>query len=79
VFEGFRRLELVRHLIAAIGGRRPERRVTTHRVARVRVASRRRLSIRIDSADAGRTPIDLTVKPGHLRVIAPSRRGDRRP
>jgi YegS/Rv2252/BmrU family lipid kinase len=73
VFEGFRRLELVRHLIAAIGGRRPERRVTTHRVARVRVASRRPLSIRIDSAEAGTTPIDLTIKRGELRVVAPRR------
>jgi YegS/Rv2252/BmrU family lipid kinase len=73
VFEGFRRVELVRHLIAAIGGRRPERRVTTHRAARVSVAARRSLSIRIDSDDAGTTPIDLTVKRGELRVVAPPR------
>ena len=71
VFEGFRRVDLVRHLIAAGGGRRPARRVTTHRAARVRVSSRRPLSIRIDSADAGTTPIDLTVNPGHLRTVAP--------
>ncbi len=73
VFDGSRRLELVRHLVAATGERRPERRVRTHRAARVRVASRRPLSIRIDSADAGTTPIDLTVKCGHLRVVAPPR------
>jgi YegS/Rv2252/BmrU family lipid kinase len=74
VFEGFRRLELVRHLIAAVGGRRPDRRVTTHRAARVGVTTRRPLSIRIDSADAGATPIEITVKPYHLRVVAPPRR-----
>jgi YegS/Rv2252/BmrU family lipid kinase len=73
VFEGFRRVELVRHLIAAVGGRRPERRVTTRRAARVRVTTRRPLPIRIDSADVGTTPIDLTVKPHHLRVVAPPR------
>lgn len=74
VFEGFRRLELIRHLIAAAGGRRAKRRVTTHRATQVHVATRRPLSIRIDSADAGMTPIELRVKPGHLRVVAPSRR-----
>ena len=73
VFEGFRRLELVGHLVGAAGGRRPERRVVTHRASRVRVTSRRPLSIRIDSADVGTTPIDLTVKPHYLRVVAPPR------
>jgi diacylglycerol kinase (ATP) len=73
VFERFRRLELVRHLIAAAGARRPARRVTSHRAARVRVASRRPLSIRVDSDDAGTTSIDLTIKRGELRVVAPPR------
>jgi diacylglycerol kinase (ATP) len=74
VFEGLRRVELVKQVIAAIGGRRPERRVTTHRVARVRVTSRRPLSIRIDLTDAEKTPIDVSIKPRELRVVAPEQR-----
>lgn len=63
-------MELVKQVIAAIGGRRPERRVTTHRVARVRVTSRRPLSIRIDLTDAEKTPIDVSINPGELRVVS---------
>jgi diacylglycerol kinase (ATP) len=74
VFEGFRRLELLMHLMGALGGRRPDRRLTTYRAAHVRVTTRRPLPVRVDSDDAGTTPIDLSVKRGQLRVVAPGRK-----
>jgi diacylglycerol kinase (ATP) len=74
VFEDFSRWELLRHFVAIAAGRRAyEPRVRTERAATVRLESARPLGVRADGQDAGRTPIELRVRRGALRVIAPAK------
>ena len=72
VFERFSRWELLRHFLAIAGGHRAyEPRVRTYRSARVGITSARPLRVRADGEEAGRTPLELRVRPCALRVIAP--------
>jgi YegS/Rv2252/BmrU family lipid kinase len=72
VFERFSRWELVRHFWAiAAGRRRYEPRVRTLRSATVRLRGARALRVRADGDEVGTTPVEVRVRPGALRVIAP--------
>jgi diacylglycerol kinase (ATP) len=72
VFERFSRWELVRHFLAiAAGRRRYEPRVRTLRSASVRLRGASPLRVRADGEEVGTTPVELRVRPGALRVIAP--------
>jgi len=72
VFERFSRWELLRHFWSiAAGRRRYEPRVRTVRSSAVVLRSARPLDVRADGEVAGTTPIELRVRPGALRVIAP--------
>jgi diacylglycerol kinase (ATP) len=74
VFERFSRWELVRHFWSiAAGRRRYEPRVRTLRSARVRLRGASPLRVRADGEEAGTTPVELRVRPGALRVLAPVR------
>jgi diacylglycerol kinase (ATP) len=72
VFEGTSPLGLARYMAATIGGRPAPERFRTHRAKRIRVSSRRRLPVRFDADDGGTTPIEVSVRPGALRVMAPA-------
>jgi diacylglycerol kinase (ATP) len=74
IFRRFSRLELVRHFWAIAFGRRayvPQ--VTEFRAKRV-VIETPGLPCRADAVDLGRTPLEITLRPGLLRVIAPPAR-----
>ncbi|HKF85874.1 MAG TPA: YegS/Rv2252/BmrU family lipid kinase [Candidatus Limnocylindrales bacterium] len=72
VFERFSRWELLRHFWSiAAGRRRYEPRVRTVRSSAVVLRSATPLDVRADGEVAGTTPIELRVRPGALRVIAP--------
>jgi diacylglycerol kinase (ATP) len=73
VFERFSRWELVRHFWAiAAGRRRYEPRVQTLRSATVRLRGASPLRVRADGEEVGTTPVELRVRAGALRVIAPA-------
>ena len=72
VFERFSRWELIRHFWSITAGRRRyEPRVRTLRTATVRLQGASPLRVRADGEDVGTTPVELRVRPGALRVIAP--------
>ena len=73
VFERFSRWELVRHFWSiAAGRRRYEPRVRTLRSATVSLRGASPLRVRADGEEVGTTPVELRVRPGALRVIAPA-------
>ncbi|HEY5629789.1 MAG TPA: diacylglycerol kinase family protein [Candidatus Limnocylindrales bacterium] len=77
VYRGFSRWELIRHLLGIVAGRRrASPKVTTFRARRVLVEARRPLPVRADASDLGTTPVSFEVRPGLLRVIAPSPSAD---
>jgi len=71
LYSGMTPLGLARHLIAVVGGRQPKSRLRSYSGREVNVASAEPLAIRVDSEDGGTTPIDFTIRPGALRVLAP--------
>ena len=72
VFERFSRWELVRHFWSiAAGRRRYEPRVRTLRSATVSLRGASPLRVRADGEEVGTTPVEIRVRPGALRVIAP--------
>jgi YegS/Rv2252/BmrU family lipid kinase len=72
VFERFSRFDLLRHFGSiARGRRRYEPRIRTYRSRGVRVESREVLRVAVDGQDAGVTPVEATVRPGALRMLAP--------
>ena len=72
VFSGFSKWELIRHFASiALGRRRYEPRVKTFHSARVRITSRHPLPARADNADLGTTPVEFTMRPRALRIVAP--------
>lgn len=72
IFSRFSRGELVRHFAAiAFGRRRYTAKAITYRSARVRIEGVRPLPCRADAYDLGATPVEYTIRPGALRVIAP--------
>ena len=73
VFERFSRWELFRHFWSiAAGRRRYEPRVRTLRSATVQLRGASPLRVRADGEEVGTTPVELRVRPGALRVIAPA-------
>jgi diacylglycerol kinase (ATP) len=88
IVERFSKTELVRHFWAIAFGRRAyQPRIRTERASRIRVDSGRPLLVRADADDLGTTPVEVTVRPRCLWVIAPdagpddpwASGGDRRP
>jgi diacylglycerol kinase (ATP) len=71
IYAGISAPALAMHLLATVGGRRPESRMRTYTGRQVRVTSGRPLAIRLDSDDGGTTPAEFTIRPGALRVLAP--------
>ncbi|MEZ0239234.1 MAG: diacylglycerol kinase family protein [Chloroflexota bacterium] len=77
IFEGFSRWGLLRYLLRRLWGRRPggrkpaKRGILMLRGRNVRVTARHPLAVRVDSNDLGTTPVEVGVRPGALRVIAP--------
>jgi diacylglycerol kinase (ATP) len=74
VFRRFSRLDLLRHFWAIAFGRRAyATEVAEFRAKRV-VVETPGLPCRADAFDLGRTPIEIGIRPGALRVIAPAAR-----
>ena len=74
LFSRFSRTELIRHFITiAFGRRRYTARTATYRSSRVRVEGVHALPCRADNHDLGSTPVEYVIRPGALRVVAPSR------
>jgi YegS/Rv2252/BmrU family lipid kinase len=71
LFSGMSPLGLARHLLTIIGGREPRSRVRSYSGRTISITSASPLSIRIDSEDGGSTPIELSVRQGALKVLAP--------
>ena len=72
VFRGFSKPELIRHLAGIAFGRyRYAPHVSTYRAGRVRVTSHHPLPCRADSHDLGTTPLDISMRPLALSVMAP--------
>ena len=74
IFRRFSRLELLRHFWAIAFGRRAYAPQVTERRARRVVVETPGLACRADATDLDRTPIEITVRPRALRVIAPAAR-----
>jgi diacylglycerol kinase (ATP) len=72
IYEGLSALGLARYMAATFGGRGdPPARFRTLRARKVRVQAHRPLAVRFDALDGGQTPVEVGVRPGALRVIAP--------
>jgi YegS/Rv2252/BmrU family lipid kinase len=72
VFEGFSKLELVRHFWSIMAGRHAYApKVRTYRSARVRIEARHPRPVRVDDKDLGVTPVTFVVRPRALSVLAP--------
>ena len=72
IFRGFSKPELLRHLAGIAFGRyRYAPHVSTYRAARVRVTSHHPLPCRADSHDLGTTPLEISIRPRVLCVMAP--------
>ena len=72
LFSRFSRGELIRHFGAiAFGRRRYTPKTATYRSSQVRIEGVHPLPCRADGQDLGSTPVEYTVRPGALRVLAP--------
>ncbi|HEX8026551.1 MAG TPA: diacylglycerol kinase family protein [Candidatus Limnocylindrales bacterium] len=72
IYEGVSALGLARYMAATFGGRgRAPERFRTLRARHVRVQAHRARAVRFDAEDAGETPVEISVRPGVLRVVAP--------
>jgi diacylglycerol kinase (ATP) len=72
IVERFSKTELIRHFWSIAFGRRAyQPRIRTERASEIRVEARRPLLVRADADDLGTTPVDVTVRPRCLTVIAP--------
>jgi diacylglycerol kinase (ATP) len=68
----FSKTELVRHFWSIAFGRRAYHpRISTDRAATVRIEAARPLFVRADAHDLGMTPVEITVRPRCLWVVAP--------
>ena len=73
IFSRFSRTELIRHFVSiAFGRRRYSAKTATYRSSRVRIEGVHPLPCRADGHDLGSTPVEYVVRPGALRVIAPT-------
>ena len=72
IFSRFSRTELIRHFVSiAFGRRRYSAKVATI-ASRVRIEGVHPLPCRADGHDLGSTPVEYVVRPGALRVVAPT-------
>ena len=72
VFRGFSKPELLRHLAGIAFGRyRYAPHVSTYRAAKVKITSHHPLPCRADSHDLGTTPLEISIRPRALCVMAP--------
>lgn len=72
VFRHFSKFQLIRHLASIAFGRRawsPHTQI--YRSARVRIDGARPLPARADARDLGTTPVEFTIRPRALKVVAP--------
>lgn len=63
--------ERVRRLGALLGRGGEEPRELNETVRRLRIVSRPRLPVHVDAEPCGRTPVDIGVRPGALRLLVP--------
>ena len=73
LYEGFGPLRIATDIVHVLLGRTNEPRLRRYRAATVRISSHRPLPVRIDSQDAGTTPVELVTRAGLLTVLAPPR------
>lgn len=71
LYEGVGPSGLVAHMLRALVGR-PDSTFRTDRGASVRIETRRRMAVYADGLDVGFTPVELSIRPGALRVVAGS-------
>lgn len=71
LYEGFGPLRIAADIARVLLGRTNDPRFRRYRAATVRISSHRPLPIRLDSQDAGTTPVELVTRPGVLIVAAP--------
>ena len=74
VFEGLSPLGLARYMLKTLFGGEPPQRFRTVRARRVKVTAHRPLSVHFDGQEGGETPVEIEIRPGALRVIAPEAR-----
>ncbi len=76
IFSGFSKFELLRYVLSIMSGRhRYSPKVRTFRSATVRIETLEPYPARADAHDLGTTPVEFSVKPGILRVVAPAPAG----
>jgi YegS/Rv2252/BmrU family lipid kinase len=73
LFEGDSPWGLIGHMLRVVGGRESASRIRHLRSSGVRVVTRRPLAVRADATDAGLTPVEVSIRAGALRVVAPPR------
>jgi YegS/Rv2252/BmrU family lipid kinase len=73
LFEGDSPFGLIGHMVRVAGGRESESRTRHLRSSKVTVTTRRPLTVRADATDAGTTPVEVSLRAGALRVVAPAR------
>jgi diacylglycerol kinase (ATP) len=71
VYEGFGPLRIAADILHVLLGHTNEPRFRRYRAATVRIDSHRPLPVRLDSQDAGTTPVELVTRKRALRVLAP--------
>ena len=73
-YRHYSRLELIRHGLAIMAGRRAySPKIRTWRSTRVRISSHRPLPARADDRDLGTTPLELSVDAKAVRAVVPRR------
>jgi len=72
IYEGVSALGLARYMAATFGGRDAPARFRTLRAKNVQVQARRARAVRFDADGGGMTPVEISVRPGALRVVAPT-------
>ncbi|MEO7118006.1 MAG: diacylglycerol kinase family protein [Candidatus Limnocylindrales bacterium] len=73
LFRYYSKLDLIRHFMSIRAGRRSySPHTTTYRSKHVRIGAARPLPARADGRELGTTPIEMSIKPGVLTVLAPA-------
>jgi diacylglycerol kinase (ATP) len=72
IYDHFSKWELIRHLASIAAGRRAySPKVRTYRSRSVRVEARHPRPVRVDARNLGTTPVEFSLMPGVLKVVAP--------
>ena len=72
IFSRFSRTDLIRHFVSIAFGRRRYSAKVAAIASRVRIEGVHPLPCRADGHDLGSTPVEYVVRPGALRVVAPT-------